>query len=120
MKKFTLPLLLLCLTPLVASCGKKTTVVEYEVTVTFYLDYNQVAAGNIYYTEVVMNGHKIEEPEKPTANQTPLEAYPVFLGWSTKEVIDDTKDLWNFDKDKLQLENTSKLSLFGIWVADDD
>ena len=88
---------------------------EDLITVKFYLDYNQVAAGEIYDTQYVKNGSKVKEPTKPT--ESPFPEFPVFLGWSKKEVIDDKKDLWNFSKDKVKTD-IDEFPIYGIWVAE--
>ena len=60
------------------------------------------------------NGSKLEAPATPT--KAPMPEFPVFLGWSYKEIINDKKDLWDFSKDTVQTDETS-FNLFGIWVA---
>lgn len=90
---------------------------EELVTVNFYLDFNQKPAKIIYYTEKVSFGSKITKPADPASPIDP--AYPVFKGWSTKEIIDDEKDLFDFNT-KLTEDNVSYTKIFevfGIWVA---
>ena len=87
-----------------------------DIVVNFYLDFNQVDAGNIYETKTVKNGSTVEAPTTPTSAQAPMPEFPVFLGWSKKEIIDDKKDLWNFETDKIETFGT-KYSLYGIWVS---
>ena len=89
---------------------------DVVITVNFYLDFNQVEAKEIYYTTQVNNGSKLQEPTKPT---TPLYPdFPVFKGWSQKEIIDDVKDLWNFETDTVKVVHGTSLNLYGIWVAE--
>ena len=86
-----------------------------DITVNYYLDYNQVAAKNIYSVISVKNGSKLEKPDDPA--NPPLPEFPVFKGWSKKEVIDNVSDLWNFDVDVVSVTSGTTLNLFGIWVA---
>ena len=95
--------------------SSSTSIVERKVTVNFYLDYNQVLAGNVYFTTQVDNGSLItEKPANPTESNYP--EFPVFKGWSNKEIIDNLDDLWNFDVD-IVIGNSGTFNLFGIWVA---
>ena len=89
---------------------------DVMITVNFYLDFNQVEAKEIYYTTQVNNGSKLQEPTKPTTYLYP--DFPVFKGWSQKEIIDDVKDLWNFDTDTVRVTRGTSLNLYGIWVAE--
>ena len=86
-----------------------------KITVNYYLDYNQLAAKVIYYTEEVQNGSKLTKPGDPSKGNFP--EFPVFKGWSTKEVIDNVSDLWDFDKDVVSVTSGKTFNLFGIWVA---
>jgi len=86
-----------------------------KIQINFYIDYNQWSAKETYYTTRVKNGSKLEAPATPT--KAPMPEFPVFLGWSKKEVIDDKKDLWNFSTDTVQTEEPI-YNLFGIWVAE--
>ena len=97
--------------------GDDTPVVDPTVTITvnFYQDYNQVAAKNVYMSMGVANGSKLTKPADPTTSNYP--EFPVFKGWSKKEVIDDVKDLWNFDTDVVAVTSGKTLNLYGIWVA---
>ena len=85
-----------------------------KITVNFYLDYNQVSAKNVYTTQSIDNGAKLTKPTDPTS--APLPEFPVFLGWSYKEIIDNKADLWDFSTDKVQTDEPT-FSLYGIWVA---
>ena len=88
-----------------------------DVTVNFYIDYNNTHYKLRYYQTTVKNGSLITDvPATPTA---PSEDFPVFKGWSTKEITDDyANDIWNFSTDKVQQESTNLvLDLYGIWGA---
>ena len=39
------------------------------------------------------------------------------MGWSTHEVVDDMKYLWNFETDTVQ-SRSAVLNLFGVWVEE--
>lgn len=87
---------------------------DTQIQVKFYLDYNKINLDEIYATKVIKRGSKVSEPTKPT--EAPSSDFPVFLGWSAKEIIDDKKDLWNFSTKITTDENV--FNLFGIWVAE--
>ena len=86
-----------------------------SVTVNFYLDYNKINLNEVYHSQTVKRGKTVSEPPKPS--EAPSPEFPVFLGWSAKEIIDDKKDLWNFSKDKITTEY-DEFEIFGIWVAE--
>ena len=90
---------------------------EKDVTINFYLDFNQLNENNVYQTYSVKNGSKLTEPKKPTVDQAPMPEFTVFLGWSYKEIIEDKRDLWDFSKNKIDTIEPS-FNLFGIWVAE--
>lgn len=103
-----------------SSSSSKTSssesIVDRKVTVNFYVDYNQIDANNIYFTCEVENGGLITTiPDNPTESYFP--DFPVFKGWSDKEIIDDLKELWDFSKD-IVVSNKGTFSLYGIWVAE--
>lgn len=88
-----------------------------DVTVNFYVDYNNTHYKLRYYQTTVKNGSLITNvPNTPTALS---EDFPVFKGWSTKEITDDyANDLWNFATDKVeQPSNAPVLDFYGIWAA---
>lgn len=89
-----------------------------KITVTFYEDLNQKIAKNIYKREVLTWGDKIERPADPSAPLDP--AFPVFKGWSLKDVIDDDSDLFDFSKPLSEefVDSYMTVDLFGIWVAE--
>ena len=86
------------------------------MTVNFYLDYNTYSEStrNIYATQTVTNGSKLEKPANPT--EAPFEDFPTFLGWSTHPLIEDPDMLWDFEKDIVNTKNTG-LTMYGIWDA---
>ena len=98
-----------------STSSEETSIPDVMITVKFYLDYNQVEAKEVYHTVEVKNGSKLEEPTRPTPPLFP--EFPVFKGWSQKEIIDDVKDLWNFDTDVVKVTLGTSLNLYGIWVA---
>ena len=99
-----------------SSSSEESTIIERKVTVNFYLDYNQVAAGKIYFTTEVDNGGLIlEQPANPT--EAPYPEFPVFKGWSAKEIINNENELWNFATDKV-VTNQGTFSIYGFWVAE--
>ena len=84
-----------------------------QVTVNFYADYNTYSESirNIYVTQKVTNGDKLEKPADPEA---PFTDFPTFLGWSTRPLIEDTNLLWDFDKNIVNIKG-STLIMYGIW-----
>lgn len=98
------------------SSSSSEPIIEKKVTVNFYLDYNHVSNDQIIFTTQVDNGGLIsEKPTNPT--EAPYPEFPVFKGWSKKEIIDDINDLWNFESD-IVIANSGVFSLYGIWVAE--
>ncbi len=94
------------------SGGKK----EELITVNFYADYNQKAINNVYYSCKVQNGGLITDiPDNPTEALYP--EFPVFKGWSYKELIADEEDLWNFTTDRVNTKYNT-FDLFGYWAAE--
>ena len=89
-----------------------------EITVNFYADYNQKIAKNIYSTQKWDFGDKVVKIAGPSTPNDP--AFPNFIGWSLKEVIDDKKDLYDFSKPLTEdiVDHTNTLELFGIWFAE--
>ena len=124
MKKLFLPLAFTALMVLGACGGRKskptpTPTAEpidpsVVVTVNYYLDYNDTTKTGRYYSESVNAGSLLTKPTDPTTS--PQSEFPVFLGWSTKEIIDNKADLWDFSKDVVP-SKSKLLSLFAIWVA---
>ena len=91
---------------------------SYDVTVNFYTDYNNTYYKNRYHQTIVKNGSLITDvPKTPTA---PSPDFPVFKGWSEKEITDDyANDIWNFSTDKVVKDiNSPTLTLYGIWAAE--
>ena len=88
-----------------------------DITVNFYIDFNNTHYKSRYYQTTVKNGSLITDiPANPSA---PSSDFPVFKGWSEKEVTDDyAKDIWDFSVKKVQQEsNSPTLNLYGIWAA---
>ena len=89
---------------------------EGYIRVFFYVDFNQPNTGECLEHQDVLPDSLITAPVTPYAVS---EDFPVFLGWSAKEVINDKKDLWNFSSDKVNTENgENTFSIYGIWVAE--
>ena len=88
-----------------------------RVTVNFYIDYDHTHYRVRYYRTYVNNGELITDvPETPEA---PLPEFPIFVGWSTKEVTDDyDNDIWDFANDHVMLTNSNTLNFYGIWAAE--
>ena len=116
MKRFTSTLLAVGMAAMVITGCKGNNKNNQKITVNFYLDYNEITANEVYYTYEIKNGSKLKEPTKPSEGTFP--EFPVFKGWSHKEIIDNDADLWNFSKDEVNLEKGSVFNMFGIWVAE--
>ena len=84
-----------------------------NVVVTFYIDFTQQDGEEYYAVQTIKQGEKVVAPETPTQSQ--FKEFPVFLGWSEKEIIDNKQDLWNFDN--TITSKTGTFSIYGIWVA---
>ena len=86
------------------------------VTVYFFHDYNHANTKDALLTVQSKNGELIgEHPADLTESY--YEEFPVFKGWSQKEIIDSEDDLWDFEHDIVQ-SYTSVLRIYGIWVAE--
>lgn len=98
------------------SSSSSEPIIEKKVKVNFYLDYNHVSDDQIIFTTQIDNGGLItEKPSDPT--EAPYPEFPVFKGWSKREIIDDISELWNFETD-IVVANSGVFSLYGIWVAE--
>ena len=86
---------------------------DEKITVNFYADFNQVEDGNIFAMQTIDNKSKLKDPGQPTSIYP---EFPVFLGWSYKEIIDNKEDLWNFSTDKVDTEE-GIFNMYGIWVS---
>ena len=87
-----------------------------EITIKFYGDYNQKVIDNDYYTCKVYNGDKITDiPADPAEPFYP--DFPVFKGWSVKELIGSEEDLWDFATDIVDTTDNT-MYLFGYWAAE--
>lgn len=99
--------------------NNSSSIEEGDITVNFYLDYNQLAVDEIYASYKVFNNTKLTAPATPTSDMAPLPEFPVFKGWSTKQIIDDESELWDFDKDVLNLQSgVTSFRLFGFWASE--
>ena len=99
-----------------SSSSSSEPIIEKKVKVNFYLDYNHVSDDQIIFTTQIDNGGLItEKPNNPT--EAPYPEFPVFKGWSKREIIDDISELWNFETDVV-VANSGVFSLYGIWVAE--
>lgn len=92
-----------------------------DATVYFFLDYNNydleddsvyLACFKWYRNRPLATSGDI--PANPT--KAPDPAFPIFLGWSSKAIIDSTDDLWDMENDTIGTDYI--LFLFGIWVAE--
>jgi len=118
MKKILLVSLMAMTAFMAVGCKKSSSDSEDDgkIQVNYYLDYNQITAGEIYYSYRVENNSKLQEPDRPTEGKFP--EFPIFKGWSKKEVIDNMDELWNFSTDVMKVkEGIKTFNLFGIWVA---
>ena len=107
--------------------GGDSSADDGKITVNFYIDFNTGNANKewtiggsdnapeTYAVQRVENGSKVSKPEDPKT--PPFSEFPVFLGWSKKEVIDNKNDLWNFDTDTINTD-TKTFSLYGCWAAE--
>ena len=91
---------------------------EPTCLVKFYTSYNAYDEDQKltpYHQVEVKRGKKITDVPADPVSEYP--EFPVFKGWSEKEIIDNLDDLWDFDSDVV---NTTKstFNLFGIWVAE--
>ena len=120
MKKLLLVSLLAVSTFAIIGCKgnkKKDSEDDGKIQVNYYIDYNAITSGEVYYTYREFDGSKLQEPTKPT--EAPFPEFPVFKGWSKKELIDNDADLWNFATDEMHVkEGYRTFNLFGIWVAE--
>lgn len=119
MKKTLLVSLLMVSALMVVGCKNKkgnTSEDDGKITVNFYLDYNQITAGEIYYTYRIENNSKLTKPADPTEGKYP--EFTVFKGWSSKELIYNMDELWNFDTDVMNVkEGYRTFNMFGQWVS---
>lgn len=98
----------------VSSSGGGEDVIKRDVYVIYYLDYNQVDS---FYSYKARTGDLVNRPDKAVSdNMAPDSAFPHFLGWSAHPLIDDPKDLWNFEEDRIEGKDRVRLYLYGIWV----
>lgn len=87
-----------------------------ELAVTFYIDYNNTDENNPYSTLTWNCNKPFGLNNKPADPKTaPDPAFPVFKGWSSHTIIDDLKDLWDFEKDVVP-DGMYNFTLYGIWM----
>lgn len=121
-KRFALATVLLA-SSILASCNNsggtesssgEGPIPEGYIRVYFYRDFSQPDSGEYLSYQDVKPGSKIKKPADPTPLFT---EFPVFLGWSYKEVIKDTGDLWNFDTDVVVPleEGANTYEIYAIW-----
>lgn len=99
---------------MIACRGGKKIDTSVTITVNFYIDYNYAAESIIYHTcDVYLNAKITDKPSDPKENI--FIDFPTFLGWSTYQLINDTDDLWDFQKNIVNT-TSSTFSIYGIWV----
>ena len=79
----------------------------------FFIDYNNIDPEHPYQKVQVKWGSKITKPADPTTPPDP--AFPTFLGWSERTVVDNPQFLYNFDT--VVKSRTFDIYLYGIWVS---
>ena len=98
-----------------------------DAMITFYLDCNHADEDNPYfeapwYFGVPIDLNQLEDENgnklvNPKDSEASYKEFGHFLGWSLHPVIDDEKDLWNFETDVKEKDERGKyLQLYGIWV----
>jgi len=87
---------------------------ETDLIISFYIDYNNIdepyATLNWYTGKPITNANK---PANPSQSMDP--AFGKFVGWSSHTIIDDLKDLWNFETDVVPVGSYT-FELYGIWI----
>lgn len=84
------------------------------------IDYDEDNAEDPYHTKEAYYWYYsepnvlLEEPTTPTASDDP--AFPLFLGWSEKPIINNESDLIDFTTDKVPSREV--YTLYGIWVSE--
>lgn len=73
--------------------------------------YHLEDAYDYYYA---VPGSLFVEPETPTTPDDP--AFPYFIGWSEKPIVDSESDLIDFTSDTVP--NRELYTLYGIWVSE--
>ena len=97
------------------SSQKTSSIEAHEIVVKYYVDFNAFEGNkrDVYHTQTVQLNDKLTKPANPTST---FPEFKTFVGWSTKPVIDEDKDLWNFDTDVVYTADDT-LIMFGIWDA---
>ena len=99
------------------SSEESQTIIDgLPVTVYFFHDYNHSTTKEALLIVQSKNGELIAE-HPADLTESYYEEFPVFKGWSQKELIDSEDDLWDFEHDVVQ-SYTSVLRIYGIWVAE--
>jgi len=86
-----------------------------NVVVTFYIDFNQPNSDEYYDQVTIEQGGKVTAPADPT--EAPFPEFPVFMGWSAKEIIKSKADLWDFSNNTIT-SKSGTFEIYGIWVAE--
>lgn len=106
-----------------ASCTvavKEVTDEDKDVTIYFFLDYNNVDEEDTTGTKLLAKFNWYQNvplascpdvPKNPTTPSDP--AFPYFVGWSNHTIIDSKDDLWDMEKDIVG--SSYHLYLYGIW-----
>lgn len=97
---------------------------DKDVTVYFFLDYNNVDDEDTTGTKLVAKFKWYQNvplkeapiPANPTQSADP--AFPYFVGWSAHTIIDSKADLWDMEKDVVS--GSYHLNLYGIWSDTED
>lgn len=86
---------------------------ETDIQYIFYIDYNNIDEPYMvidWYDQVPLGN--ANKPANPTTPPDP--AFPRFVGWSSHTIIDDEKDLWDFENNANKVGSYTFI-LYGIW-----
>ena len=98
-----------------------------DAVVLFYLDYNHADEENPYFKAAWYFGVPLDRDQlldeggnklvDPTDDKASYTEFGKFLGWSLHPIVDDEKDLWNWETDTKERDDRGKyLQLYGVWV----
>lgn len=88
---------------------------EKKIKVYFFTSYDYFDKETAHAVQEVVYGGKLTKPTNPTC---PDEAYPTFLGWSERPVVDQDRFIIDFSTYTVTKDTTVKeLYIYGIWVA---
>lgn len=87
-----------------------------KVKVVYLINYNGIVT-DPWATDEVIAGTLLTRPIDPTSADCPDPAYPIFLGWSKRPLVDDVEDLWNFATDTFEYQSNT-FYMYGIWVCE--